>query len=211
MRKVYETCGFASTSSLASTNWPRCSSARRSRTGPIMRHGWHQSAQKSTTTGRRNDSSRTSVWKVWSVTSTTLASSVIASRLTNLPWWVFPASPPPDRSRGQGSDGVEELGRQGFGLLLANPGVALSLDPKRRAEVHLDPFADQGLPLAGTPAGSLESTGDDRDPHAKRHPRSPLEEGKHLTAQAARSLGIEAQDLPSLQDRQPRIDGADVG
>src|SRR5207247_11205376 len=62
---------FASTSSLARRNSPSFSSAILSRIGPSVLHGWHQSAQKSTTTGRRLDSSMTASAKSASVTSTT--------------------------------------------------------------------------------------------------------------------------------------------
>ena len=67
MRNAIDAWGLASVSSLASRKSPPCCSASRSSTGPIIRHGWHQSAQKSTTTGRRKDSSSTSRWKVASV------------------------------------------------------------------------------------------------------------------------------------------------
>jgi hypothetical protein len=51
IRKRADVSGDASTSTLASTKPPVCSSASRSRIGPRVRQGPHQGAQKSTTTG----------------------------------------------------------------------------------------------------------------------------------------------------------------
>src|SRR3954471_9502020 len=61
----------ASTSILARTHEPLPSAASFSSTGDSCLHGPHQSAQKSITTGTEVDRSRTSAWKVASVTSRT--------------------------------------------------------------------------------------------------------------------------------------------
>jgi hypothetical protein len=61
--------GFASTSTLASTQAPSSSMASFSSTGVSCLQGPHHSAQKSMTTGVESDRSSTSVWNVASVTS----------------------------------------------------------------------------------------------------------------------------------------------
>jgi len=63
--------GLASTSTLARTQAPLPASASRSSTGESCLQGPHQVAQRSTTTGTCNDRSRTSAWKLCSVTSMT--------------------------------------------------------------------------------------------------------------------------------------------
>ena len=63
--------GFASTSTLASTQAPLPASASRSSTGESCLHGPHHSAHRSTTTGTCSERSSTSAWKVSSVTSMT--------------------------------------------------------------------------------------------------------------------------------------------
>src|SRR3954466_9571084 len=62
---------LASVSSFARTTWPSRAAASCSRSGPSARHGPHHSAQKSTTTGTRDDWSMTCSWKSCSVTSIT--------------------------------------------------------------------------------------------------------------------------------------------
>ena len=74
--------GFASTSTFASTISPSRAAASRSSTGPSMRHGPHQAAQKSTTTGSSCERSSTSCSKV----SVVMSSSI---RVTPLGWLVF--------------------------------------------------------------------------------------------------------------------------
>ena len=69
-RNVAERPGFASTSTLASSTAPSRSATCSSSTGVSARHGPHQAAQKSTTTGRSCERSMTSLSKVASVTST---------------------------------------------------------------------------------------------------------------------------------------------
>ena len=69
--KTCEILGFASTSTLASTQAPAAALARRSSTGDSCLHGPHQSAHRSTMTGTCRDRSTTSAWKVSSVTSIT--------------------------------------------------------------------------------------------------------------------------------------------
>src|SRR6266498_714342 len=59
---------FASTSTLTSSNSPARDSASRSSTGPSMRQGPHQAAQKSTTTGSSCERSMTSRSKLSGVT-----------------------------------------------------------------------------------------------------------------------------------------------
>ena len=64
-------CGFASISTLASTQSPAASLASFSRTGLSCLHGPHHSAHKSRITGTDRDRSTTSTLKVSSVTSIT--------------------------------------------------------------------------------------------------------------------------------------------
>ena len=52
-RKAWETCGFSSTLTLASTTLPPVSSTTFSMMGPSVRHGPHHGAHRSTTTGSR--------------------------------------------------------------------------------------------------------------------------------------------------------------
>ena len=91
MRNAIDACGFASTSSLPRRNAPSCSSASRSSTGPIIRQGAHHSAQKSTTTGRRLDSSTTVSMKFWSVTSMTFGLVMVTRVATMAAGRLFPA------------------------------------------------------------------------------------------------------------------------
>src|SRR6476619_1360640 len=67
-----ESSGFSSELTFASRNRPEYSVASFSRIGPSARHGPHQGAQKSTTTGTALEASRTSCSKVAAVTSRTL-------------------------------------------------------------------------------------------------------------------------------------------
>ncbi len=68
-RKTWASRGFASTSTLPSTQAPWPSTASFSSTGESCLHGPHQSAQKSRTTGVVSDRSSTVLWKFASVTS----------------------------------------------------------------------------------------------------------------------------------------------
>src|SRR3712207_8352847 len=70
-RRPCASAGLASTSTLASTQEPPPSAARRSSTGDSCLHGPHHSAHRSRTTGTWKERSSTSVWNVASVTSTT--------------------------------------------------------------------------------------------------------------------------------------------
>src|SRR3712207_6872047 len=70
-RRPCASAGLASTSTLASTQEPPPSAARRLSTGESCLHGPHHSAQRSSTTGTWKERSSTSAWKVASVTSTT--------------------------------------------------------------------------------------------------------------------------------------------
>ncbi|OLT13943.1 hypothetical protein BJF78_20925 [Pseudonocardia sp. CNS-139] len=63
--------GFASTSTLASTQAPLPAAASRSSTGDSCLHGPHHVAHRSTTTGTCSERSSTSAWNVCSVTSMT--------------------------------------------------------------------------------------------------------------------------------------------
>src|SRR3954447_3658779 len=69
---AWEMRWLASVSIFASTHLPPSAAASFSRIGDNCRHGPHHDAQKSRTTGTVRDRSTTSVWKVASVTSTTL-------------------------------------------------------------------------------------------------------------------------------------------
>src|SRR5207248_10732876 len=66
-----ESRGFASLSTVASTQAPSASPASFSSSGDSCLQGPHHSAQKSMTTGTANDLSTTSAWKVASVTTVT--------------------------------------------------------------------------------------------------------------------------------------------
>jgi hypothetical protein len=68
--------GSSSTFTLASTKAPECSAASRSRSGPRLRQGPHQGAQKSTTTGRSAERWSTSRSKSASRTSKTFVTFV---------------------------------------------------------------------------------------------------------------------------------------
>ena len=69
MRCSATTRGLASVSTLASATLPSRSVTAFSSTGVSWRHGPHQAAQKSTTTGSSRERSTTSAWKVASVAS----------------------------------------------------------------------------------------------------------------------------------------------
>src|SRR6266498_3607071 len=71
---------FASTSTLTSSNSPARASASRSSTGPSMRQGPHQAAQKSTTTGTWCERSSTSRSKLSVVTSIGFVSPSVRQR-----------------------------------------------------------------------------------------------------------------------------------
>src|SRR6478672_8579905 len=64
--------GFSSTLTLTSTTLPSVLSVTFSRIGPIVRHGPHHGAHRSTITGVFIERSRTSVWNVASETSTAM-------------------------------------------------------------------------------------------------------------------------------------------
>src|ERR1700761_674995 len=72
-KMLYVTAGFwfSSVFSWTTLSWLARSLAISSTTGATMRHGPHHGAQKSTSTGTSD--SRTSAWKLLSVTSATLA------------------------------------------------------------------------------------------------------------------------------------------
>src|ERR1022692_429770 len=69
--RAARSCGFASMSTLASTQAPSASAASFSRIGPSCLHGPHHSAHKSMITGTLRDRSTTSALNVSSVTSMT--------------------------------------------------------------------------------------------------------------------------------------------
>ena len=75
--KAWAICGFASTSTLASSTAPPVSSTTFSMIGPSVLHGPHHSAQRSTTTGTVIDRSITAVANVASVTSVTSVSITV--------------------------------------------------------------------------------------------------------------------------------------
>src|SRR5262245_55628906 len=64
-----EIWGFSSTLTFTSVTAPSVASTTFSMMGPSVRHGPHQGAHKSTTTGTSLERSMTSVWNVASVTS----------------------------------------------------------------------------------------------------------------------------------------------
>ena len=68
--KLAEMAGFSSTLTLARATAPSVASTTCSRIGPRVRHGPHQGAHRSTTTGTSKDRLRTSSSNVASVTST---------------------------------------------------------------------------------------------------------------------------------------------
>src|SRR5665213_106429 len=72
MPNACASCGLASVSILASTTEPSRAAAACSSSGLRARHGPHQAAQKSTTTGVVEERSRTSAWKSDSLTSMTV-------------------------------------------------------------------------------------------------------------------------------------------
>src|SRR5271165_7343508 len=65
--------GLLSMSTFATVSLPANSPASSSSAGPIILHGPHHSAQKSTSTGPALLASTTSVAKLWSVTGTVFA------------------------------------------------------------------------------------------------------------------------------------------
>ena len=81
MRNDVAVRGFSSVFSFVRTTSPAFSAATFSMIGPSTRHGPHQGAQKSTTTGTVFERSRTSVAKVASVTSRAAVSAgMVVSR-----------------------------------------------------------------------------------------------------------------------------------
>src|SRR5262249_57960941 len=90
-RNIWASLGLASTSILARTHEPPPSTASFSSTGESCLQGPHHSAQKSITTGVVSERSRTSVWNVASVTSTT----AIPERAGALPLMTAPGGVEP--------------------------------------------------------------------------------------------------------------------
>ena len=111
-RKPCASCGFASTSTFASTRRPASSVTTFSSTGPSCLHGPHHSAHRSTTTGTLWDSSRICP-NVASVTSTT--SGVACPRVGRVP---RPRRGRPVAQRGQ-VDGAAQGGGGHLGHLIS--------------------------------------------------------------------------------------------
>jgi pimeloyl-ACP methyl ester carboxylesterase len=110
MSKRRASSGFSSVSILASTTSPSCRAATASRIGLSDRHGPHQAAQKSTTTGVVRERSTTSVAKVCSVTSMTATELRI------------------DHGRAASSDRPDAVSDPAIERLVQRPGVTLSAE-----------------------------------------------------------------------------------
>src|SRR5208337_64714 len=112
MPNVFATSGASSTFTFASTNAPACCWVSRSSTGPSVRQGPHQGAQKSTTTGSFAERSSTAAVNSASATSTMEASLAMAETVPKTwPTHKHPARPP-RATDPSAKDGAAGAGRE---------------------------------------------------------------------------------------------------